>query len=178
MERKLAFVGTSCVGKTILLERMQERHSDQNYIFLEEQARKFFEANPMPEERRFSYGVQRQLQDKILHAEVAAHRQSPEAIICDRSVLDAPVYVFGNGDPDGAERLFKRAEHWLPSYYRIYLLNPRGVQFETDRVRQESKATRMHIHKQFLNFFALHNIQYELLSGTPEERLEIIEAVL
>lgn len=177
---KVAFVGTSCVGKTSLLDMCKNRMEKQA-LTVSEVAREYFTAHPKVQDR-FSVATQGDVQKLILDKEQFAHQWAPclgrTAIICDRSVLDAPVYVASQGDHEGAEELFKRARHWTPTYDKIYLLDPADVSFANDDVRNEDEAARQLFHDSFVEFFARHGVGYELLSGTIEERFDTVEHYL
>ena len=98
--------------------------------------------------------------------------------MCDRSVIDAVVYVRSQGDIKGAEELLKRVEFWLPTYHKFLLLNPSDVPYETDDIRQETPEARQKFHDAFLNFFEETGIPYELLSGTKDERIRRVTKIL
>jgi nicotinamide riboside kinase len=169
---KVAFVGTSCVGKSTLLDAC-EGAVGTKAVLVNEAAREYFTVHPNSTDR-FAFAAQSEVQALALQKEKAAHQQALQlgkaAIICDRSVLDAPVYVSSQGDSDGALTLLGRVQFWLPSYSRIYLLNPADVPFAPDEVRDEDEATRQLFHETFLDFFAANSIPYELLSGNVSER--------
>lgn len=71
--RKIAFVGTSCIGKTTLLDHYRKAHSrNPKVAFVEEAARIFFTGNPDISDR-FSAEVQAQVQAMTLRNEREAH---------------------------------------------------------------------------------------------------------
>lgn len=175
---KIAFVGTSCIGKTTLLEDLR-MHYDQNQaiVFVEEAARLFFTQNPQITDR-FSVDIQGKIQDLALQNERNAYQSRANIILCDRSVIDAVVYVRSQGDKEGAEKLLKRIEFWLPTYRKFILLNPADIPYQTDDVRQETEQTRHKFHEAFIEFFAGKKLPYELVSGNPQERLKRIKNIL
>lgn len=178
--RKIAFVGTSSVGKTELINQLKLRHSDDPRIaFVPEAARMFFTSHPeIPQDVRFSTVVQGQVQDLQLRLERVAHNSNAVDIFCDRSVLDAIVYSRAYGDLEGSEELFIKVASWLATYYRIMLLDPKDVQYQKDDVRQEDEQTRQKNHDEFVTFFEEKQIPYEVLAGTVEERLDRVEQIL
>jgi nicotinamide riboside kinase len=177
---KVAFVGTSCIGKSSLLSICDERIGEK-ILPVSEAAREYFVAHPDVTDR-FSFAAQSEVQVLAFQKEKAAHKQASylgkTAIVCDRSVLDAPVIVNSQGDTDGALILMERATSWLPTYDKIYLLDPADVPFAADNVRDEDEATRQLFHDTFLGFFAAHNIAYTLLSGDKEERFGQISSFI
>ena len=145
---------------------------------VEEAAREYFAAHRDVTDR-FSVETQGKVQALALAKEQAAHEQAKQAdrnlvLICDRSVLDAPAYVYSQGDTDGARQLLQRVRLWLPTYTIIFLLDPADVPYEPDSIRDESEATRQLFHAAFLEFFDANGIPYELLSGSPDERFAIV----
>jgi nicotinamide riboside kinase len=174
---KIAFVGTSCIGKTALLEVFSQRRAETPTIaIIPEAARDFFLATTV--EDRFSADTQGRIQALALQREQEAHSNGADIILCDRSVIDAVVYTEAHGDPEGAVALLERVEFWLPTYNSFLLLDPADIPYQTDDVRTESAAKRQEFHEAFLVFFKKTGIPYQLLSGTIDERVATIEALL
>ncbi len=172
-QRKIAFMGTSSVGKTTTLEVAKKKFP--NAVFVEEAARDFFANNIISD--RFSAETQGKIQAMVLKNEKAAHESGARVIFCDRSVLDAVVYTREHGDPEGAEELFRRVQFWLPTYYLFLLLDPADIPYQQDEIRQESEEKRNAFHNVFVEFFEEKGISYELLSGTIEQRMKKIEDI-
>jgi nicotinamide riboside kinase len=167
---KTAFIGTLSVGKTTLFEELQVRlGGQQGVIFLTEVARRFFSDNPAV--IRTSTETQGKIQQQIWNLEKAAYNSNPNIIICDRSVVDPPVYAHHFGDQLGARMLIDRARGWLPTYRRLFLLDPTGVPYKVDGLRDEDMDTREKIHETFLYYLGREKIPYQLLTGTLEERI-------
>src|SRR5262249_30314293 len=149
---KLAFIGTSCVGKTTLLEQYRESFkNDPRVACVAEAARIFFATYTRPD--RFSADAQGKIQLLALKSEQEAHATGASLLFCDRSVLDAVVYVRAHGDRQGASMLLKRVQTWIPTYSKLLLLDPTDVDYVTDGIRQEDLQTRQHFHDAFIDFF-------------------------
>jgi nicotinamide riboside kinase len=181
LPRKVAFIGSSCVGKTALLEVCKTTYAGcAEVVFVEEAARDFFRENRVKD--RFSAAAQGKIQMMALARERRAHASGAAAIVCDRSVLDAVVYTYARGDAVGAMKLLDRVRFWLPTYQSLLLLDPRDIAYQTDAVRTESVAVRQQFHEAFIGFFDETGIPYRLLSGTIARRMaqvdDIIEAPL
>ena len=114
----------------------------------------------------------------MLAREQEAHKSGAKIIFCDRSVIDAVVYVKSTGNIKGANELLERVKFWLPTYHKFFLLDPAGISYEKDEVRQEDEDTRQAFHNAFLEFFKESQIPFELLSGTLKERIKRIDKML
>lgn len=175
---KLAFVGTSCIGKTTLLEEYGRRLNGRtDAVIVPEAARVFFTDNPSITEK-FAKEAQRQVQSLALQQEQEVHNAGARLILCDRSVIDAVVYVRAHGDTEGAAKLLDRVSFWIPTYNKFLLLNPADVLYKTDDVRQEDEYVRQSFHEAYLEFFQESGIPYELLSGTLEERIARVDELV
>lgn len=175
---KIALVGTSSAGKTAVLETLQKQHKNNPAIsFVADGARVFFEENPNLTDR-FSAETQDKIQSRALENERQAHLMNPKIIVCDRSVIDAVVYVKSTGDRIGAKTLFERILYWLPTYKKFLLLDPAEVPFSKDSIRKEDIETREKFHRAFLDFFQETRIPYELLQGTLEQRVARVNTII
>lgn len=176
--RKITFVGTSCIGKTTIFEHYKQQFAGNPQVaFVEEAARSFFQDNPDVGDR-FSTETQGRVQALALHIEQDAQATRARVLLCDRSVIDAVAYVKAHGDPDGSDRLWENVAFWLPTYHKFLLLDPVGVPYATDEVRQEDADKRQQFHDAFVSLFAEKEIPYELLSGTLEERIRRVDKIL
>jgi predicted ATPase len=181
---KVAFTGAGGVGKTALLGRMRAEPTEIIVGLIGEAAGSYFMANTdIPENQRYSYHHQSQIQQQAIQAELTAHEISYELIFTDGSVFDAAVCVASTGDEEGAQKLLRAADLWVPgnsdiSYSQIYVLDPSDVHFENDDERKETAATRQRQHEEFLDFFTSYGIAHRLLSGTIEERADKVARAL
>ncbi len=174
---KLAFVGTSCTGKTTILRELKKQFKgDINIQFVDEAARILFMRHTKI--NRFSQSTQEKIQSLAMEMEKVAHTFSPKVIFCDRSAIDCIAYLKARGKYNEADRLFERVTHWLPTYNRLLLLDPVDVPYRQDRVRLESEDQRISFHMGFLNLFKERNIEYELLSGNIEERVYKVHEII
>lgn len=172
---KLAFTGTCCSGKTTLLNEVANRHRSDTY-FIPEAARYYFHLNP--DVNRRSLEVQGNIQIIQQRFEEEAIASGEKILIGDRSVLDAPVYMYHYNDKKGAEGLLNRVRLWLPTYTEIFLLDPEGIPYQQDEIRTESEQERLQIHQAYLEFFNLFNIKYKLLNGSVDQRLAGVEETM
>ncbi|MCW1908770.1 MAG: ATP-binding protein [Candidatus Saccharibacteria bacterium] len=176
---KIALVGAGCSGKTSLLEALRSEMIGSNTIFLDEVAREYYLLHEgMSEEERYGFEAQAAIQQLCLERELAAHSRQPEAIVCDRSVLDVVVCLAAMGDLAGSDELFSRVATWIPSYTAIYLLDPSGIPFANDQVRREDPSVRDRLHQGFIDTFALKGVEYQLLDGDLASRTRIVAEML
>lgn len=172
---KIALVGTSCVGKTSIIESLREKYTNDSRVeFVEEGARAFFAANPHIEDRG-SWEAQSGIRNWVLSNEQTAHAKDPYVIICDRSVIDSAVYMQAHGNQAGSQKLLKLINDWIETYDLIILLDPTEVPYQTDDIRIEGPEFRSYVHEIFIKFFKNNNINYQIVSGSLEDRIEQIE---
>lgn len=173
---KVAFVGTSCIGKTTLADAYRARNIP-GLVIVDEAARTYFTNNPQVQSR-FSVAAQGNVQELALMNEQRAHRSGASRIISDRSVLDAVAYVRSQGDLEGSDLLLDAVRFWLPTYSGIFLLDPADIPYKVDSVRQEDEVTRDAFHQAFIHLFREEGIPYELLSGSVSARMRHVDQVL
>jgi nicotinamide riboside kinase len=178
--KKIAFTGAPCTGKTTLFEALHAIYGDNEQVaFASEAARKFFAANQdIPSHKRQGYTAQSQILDLVMKQEAKLVSGQAKLAICDRSVTDPVVYTVVGGDRPAAEKLYKIIQDWIPTYTKLYILDPTDITHQADDIRLEDEAGRQQLHQGFLDFFADKQIEFELLSGTLEERLAKVQAVI
>jgi nicotinamide riboside kinase len=175
---KIALVGTSCTGKTTIFDHFHQVYrNDPAVAFVDEAAREFFAANPGVTDR-FSVGAQGQVQALAFRKERAAMEHNPAITFCDRSALDAPAYVLATGDVEGSDMLFERARGWVQTYTSLILLDPQGVPFAPDEVRDEDTALREAFHLGFVHLFERYGVGYTLVSGSLQARINQISSLV
>lgn len=174
---KIAFVGTSCTGKTTLFERFRSEYADDGKIvFSEEGARAYFQENPLP--ARFTVDIQRAIQERTITNEKKAHESNPTIIFCDSSTVDQTVYTRAFGDKKGSDELYEGISLWVPTYTKFFMLDPKDVPFENDDVRKESANERQNVHDTFVELFAEKGLIYDVLSGTVNERFQTVDKLV
>ncbi len=174
---KIAFVGTACVGKTTLLSEIKKQFPSVEIV--EEAARVIMEKNLELQAMVTPFQEQTDIQALALKLEKEAQKKDLKIILCDRSVIDAVVYlrVIPKFKTD-ANNLFIKVKDWIPTYDKFYLLDPTDVPYQIDRIRKETLDDRQKLHDAFIDFFAETEIPYEMLSGTLEERIEKVRKII
>jgi nicotinamide riboside kinase len=174
---KIALTGASCTGKTTLLENCKQLYKDRSEItFVDESARAYFKTHPVPV--RFSAETQLEIQNFTLTNEKNAHDKKPLIILTDSSTVDQVVYTKALGAPESAEKLFENITNWVSTYDKFLMMNPDEVPFENDDIRTESYQQRQKVHQTFIEIFDAKKIPYEIISGTPEERLQKVDSII
>jgi predicted ATPase len=178
--RKFAIVGTSCVGKTTLINKL-ENHLQLNYAekqiaIVPEAARYYFENKNVS--KPFSYFHQSRIQNLAMKLEQQIEKNTPDIIVCDRSVLDAIAYIKAQGTQHETEKLIKKVHTWLSTYTHFFLLDPVGIDYKTDSIRKELAKTRNSFHIAFLEVLQNLALPYTLVSGTELERFNKIEKLI
>jgi predicted ATPase len=162
---KIAFMGGPGVGKTKLMDEFGK----EGAAIVNEAARDYFKLNPDVDRR--SLITQSLLLEEIIEREKVALASGKKLTVCDRATLDPIAYIHHYGMEDVASQLFKDFLHHLPSYQRLYLLDPVGVPYVQDKERTETEEERMQIHEAFLFVLGREGVEYQLLSGSVEERV-------
>lgn len=170
---KIAFVGTSCVGKTTLLGEYSARQDDR--LLISTEVARWFLRGVTPDERKFTYTVQASLQDAIMRQEAEIDAEGTGLILCDRSVLDPASYLMAWGKTLDSRRLLERVKTWIPTYTHLFLLDPIDVEYFNDDVRTEDKDVRNRMHITFQEILDDTKLPYELLSGSLEERVAVVD---
>lgn len=178
MVKKIAFEGAICTGKTTIFEHYQRMLSeDSKAAFINEAGREYLQAHPRVDYQA-SLGVSERIQSLALTKEKAAHKSGATMIICDRSVLSAVVYERANGNKRESDRLLKRVRSWLPSYTSLLLFDPKDIPYTYDEIRRGDGDQRQRYHALFQSIFTELQIPCQIISGTVEERIKIIDAIL
>lgn len=163
--KKVALMGGPCTRKTTMVTAVGEQPHVRT---VPEQAREHFDSVSFAE--RHTLAAQKELAERIISIE----RETAEnggVLLCDRSVLDGVAYLRVAGRSAHAEELFEHVSFWLPTYDRFVLSDPAGIPFQNDGVRVETPEFRDELHREFLAMFEELEIEYELLQGTPAERV-------
>lgn len=172
--RKIAVTGPPCSGKSTVLRDFVETF-DGHAVVAEEQARILLEGVPV--EERSTIEQQYRLVAAIeVEEERAARRGLP--VLCDRSVLDGVAYLRNAGRREEAEALFDHIRFWLPTYERFVVCSPEGIPYEQDGVRTEPPEFRDSLYRHLIETFNDYGIEFDLLTGSREERHERIVAIV
>lgn len=172
--QKYAFIGTSCVGKTTFVHKLNNELKKEipgiKIEVVEEAARTYFTYNKTDE--RFSLFHQGRIQTLTRLQEQIAYFKNPNIILCDRSVLDAIAYVQTLGNKGSAKKLLEKEKDWLGTYTHFFLLDTKDIPYKTDGIRKESKKTRESFHKTFVEILSTLKLSHTLVSGNSQKRIQ------
>ena len=171
-QKKIALIGTSCVGKTSVANEMKKIFGEER--ILDEGAREYFER--VKPSKRFTLEHQKEIQDFVIRKE--KNLSNKDVLICDRSIICPVIYTRANGDKKGSEFLHERVIDWIPTYSKLFLLDPYGVPYKKDSVRNEEESFRMRVHDEYVAFLREKDIQYTLINGTLKNRVFQIEKII
>lgn len=177
--KKFALIGTSCIGKTTLLNELQviiPQKLDKKVVISPEAARYYFSTvrvrNP------FSFYNQSAVQQLARKLEMDAEKTSPDIILCDRSVFDAVAYVHAVGREEDAKKLYDRMKDWLMTYDHLFLLDPKDVPYKTDAIRKEPEEVRQMFHESFLTLLSNSELPFSVISGKEEKRISAMLTII
>lgn len=178
--KKYAFIGTSCAGKTTIIEELKkilpQKFPQKRIAFIPEAARIYF-TETKNITNRFSYEHQRNIMLLAQRLESNIHKQT-SLIICDRSILDAPSYLAAMRNVLYAKKLLQEFQEWIPTYSHFFILDPEDIPYIKDSVRTESKKTRTQFHNSFLKIVPTVTKRYSLLKGNSSERIDKVLSVM
>lgn len=178
--KKYAFIGTSCIGKTTLINELKkiapQKFPEEKIAFVPEAARMYFSANTITK-NRFSYEHQKNIMMLVKQLEHAVPKNT-DIIFCDRSILDAPSYLAATKNKLVAQNLLKEFQKWIKTYTHFFILDPSNIPYKRDTIRTESKKTRTQFHNSFLRIVPQVTKHYSLLSGNVNQRIEKVFSVL
>jgi nicotinamide riboside kinase len=176
--RKIAFVGTSCIGKTTIFKYYQSKlakHPD--FSFVNESAREYLEKHPT-KFYKLPINVTWEIGRLTIEKEKVAHASGAKIIVCDRSVLDPVAYLTEQHNKKEADKLLQHNYDWLSTYTDFFLFNPDDVPYKNDDIRKDRIDERQRVHSYFLELFSELQIPYKLISGTLDERIRKIDVML
>lgn len=179
MTRKVAFLGTSCAGKTTIAQFYKMR---TDLLFdlqvIDEIARWYFETHIVDD--HFSVETQQAIQSLVIKTEIEHIKKlQPDVLLCDSTVVNPILWTMASGDMQGAKRLLESVSWWLPTYDVTFVFDPDDVEFVQDaRVRVEDYKLRMKFHELLLEFLSFHDIEYFYIQGSVAHRVELIDSVL
>jgi len=173
---KIGLCGTMSVGKTTLVNALQELDYFKGYNFRTERSKELM-AMGIP------LNTDSTVKGQAVFLAERASELMQENIITDRTIID--VMAFAKRSKSmyyfEADDFCQFASYMLQEYDYIFYVSPEGVEIEDNGVRETDAAYRKMIDEtiQLLTNKYIHKIKnLNTLSGTTEERIEQMKKVL
>lgn len=160
MVKKIAILGPESTGKSVLSIELANRFST---IFVEEYSREYFTIHD------YKYNIQDLdfIAEKQLENENKKAEKASNLLICDTEFITFKIWsdIVFNTTSNRIENLIKTHK------YDLFLLCNLDVQWKPDPLRN-NKHNRKYIYQQFINILEDNNFNYNIVSGTGDNRLE------
>ena len=170
---RIGFCGTMSVGKTTLVNALQEVPEFKNYTFRTERS-KYLSGLGIPLNTDSTYKGQ-----IVFSAERAAELMQ-ENIITDRTIID--VIAFSNLSTSMKDHeKFKINSLLIPlidEYDLLFYVSPEGVEIEDNGVRETDAKYRISIDEEIKSTIRMHKSNVPTIKGTVEERIEQVKNII
>ena len=168
---RIAVLGAESSGKTTLAEALARRYAS---LWVPEYLREFVDSQgrvPFEEDQAVIAQMQREREDAAAHALAL---QGGGFLFCDTTPLMTALYsiqYWGRVDP-------VTAAHAAPHGYAHTFVAAPDSPWEPDGLQRESEQVRQHIHRCLLDELDRRALPFQLLTGSLEQRLQLVAAVL
>lgn len=165
--RRVAILGAESTGKSTLAAALAERYQT---LWVPEYLREFVDTQGRVPCETDQYGIARtQMEREDAAAEVAR-----QYLFCDTTPMMTALYSrwYWNRVDSQLARLEQKHD-----YAWTFVTAP-DAPWEPDGLMRESDEVRQTIHQQVLQMLAERNIEYTLLRGSLEERLQQVAGIL
>ena len=173
---KIGFTGTMSVGKTTLVNALQELPEFADYTFTTERS-KYLRDLGIPLNTDSTIKGQ-----MVFMAERASELVQPN-IVTDRTIIDVMAFTsLAKSIPHFmVDDFHQLSSHLISEYDYIFYISPEGVELEDNGVRTMDPKYRMDIDKEIKKTILINKQKikkYVELSGTTEERIQKIKQVM
>ena len=167
---RIGFCGTMSVGKTTLVNALQELPEFKDYHFRTERSKYLMEMG-IPLNTDSTYKGQ-----LIFTAERAAELMQ-ERIITDRTVIDVMAFSALSTSMKESEKFFLSSALMplIDEYDVLFYVSPEGVEIEDNGVRETNAEYRDAIDKKIKSIVQMHRSNAVTISGSVEERIEQVK---
>ena len=169
---KIGFCGTMSVGKTTLVNALQELPEFKNYQFRTERSKYLMELG-------IPLNTDSTIKGQVVFLAERASELMCENIITDRTVIDVMAFTKAakSIDHHEAEDFVHLATRLLPEYDHIFYVSPEGVDIEDNSVRETDPEYRDLIDFNIQHLLQSHAHRFKsvhTISGSTEERIKQI----
>lgn len=166
---KIVIVGAQGVGKTTLLNKIEESCFLKDFIFIKEIVRE------LVREKNIKINQEADFDSQMMIFEKHLSNINLEKFISDRSCIDAITYAYRNFKKEKfTETEFSEFEeiflNTLPYYDKIFFI-PVEFELESDGFRDTDRQFQLEINDLFLEIFRMYGVDFIYLRGSLEERL-------
>ena len=173
---KIGFCGTMSVGKTTLVNALQELPEFTNYQFRTERSKYLMELG-------IPLNTDSTIKGQIVFLAERASELMCENIITDRTVIDVIAFTKAAKSIDyhEAEDFIHLATRMLPEYDYLFYVSPEGVEIEDNGVRETDIEYRNLIDfiiQSIIKRYKYRFKKYTVISGSTEERIAQVKSAL
>tara|TARA_B110000240_G_C13281379_1_gene360223 strand:- start:172 stop:690 length:519 start_codon:yes stop_codon:yes gene_type:complete len=170
---RIGFCGTMSVGKTTLVNALQELPEFKDYHFRTERSKYLMEMG-------IPLNTDSTLKGQLVFAAERAAELMQEKIITDRTIVDVMAFASLSTSMSEAEKYFINAtiQPLMNEYDVLFYVSPEGVEIEDNGVRETNAEYRDAIDKQIKSTIRMHSSNIITIKGTVEERIAQIKNAL
>lgn len=173
---RIGITGTQCVGKTSLVQALQNDPEFKNYVFRTERS-KYLRDLGIPLNTDSTIEGQ-----SLFLAERAFELKEPK-IITDRTIIDVMAFTLtAKSIPHDEAKLFcEFAKIFIPRYDYIFFIPSEGIEMKDNKVRATDLDYRKIIEDKIIDLIFEYRNEikdYWVISGDVEERISQIKRVI
>ena len=173
---KIGLCGTMSVGKTTLVNALKELPEFKNYKFATERS-KYLQSIGIP------LNTDSTLKGQLVFAAERSAELMQENMITDRTIIDVMAFCSLSKSMSKAEKDHINGVLWhlIKEYDIIFHIDDLSIPIEDNGVRETNKDYRLEVHNKIDSIIGMYGGRagkVVRISGTTEERIELVKATL